>query len=173
MDGRSEPSADATRDVGLAAAAAVSLFRCEPSDPSRCGTGKRRPALNSVWHFSRMLPVAGCWPSRANRGPVGHVSGYRYLGRPPAEEEGVASYIPAPKELAGFPCLKRGRPKTRAAGGGGLRKRWVDNEGAIYEWDGRHGTVEKYSRTGKHLGEFDPSSGEQLKPPDPARTVEP
>ena len=28
-----------------------------------------------------------------------------------------------------------------------------------YEWDSQHGTVEKYDKKGRHLGEFDPDTG--------------
>ena len=42
-----------------------------------------------------------------------------------------------------------------------------------FEWDSRHGTVEQYDKTGKkHLGEFDPNTGEQVKPPNKKRSVE-
>jgi hypothetical protein len=45
--------------------------------------------------------------------------------------------------------------------------------GAIYEWDSQHGTVEKYDARGRHLGEYDPDTGEELKSADPSRRVEP
>ncbi len=45
----------------------------------------------------------------------------------------------------------------------GLRKRWKDYNGKIYEWDSRHGAVEVYDSAGRHLGEFNPDTGEQLK----------
>ncbi|MGG6267990.1 colicin E3/pyocin S6 family cytotoxin [Leptolyngbya sp. AN03gr2] len=82
-------------------------------------------------------------------------------------------YIPAPKLLQAFPDAKPVKPKTSVQGGGGLRKRWKDEEGNIYEWDSRHGTIEKYDRKGKHLGEFDPITGEQLKPANPDYEVDP
>ncbi len=80
---------------------------------------------------------------------------------------------PAPKTIAGIPGLTRARPKTPVQGVGGLRKRWKDSEGNIYEWDSQHGTLEKYNKKGKHLGEFDPETGKQTKPADPTREVEP
>ena len=43
----------------------------------------------------------------------------------------------------------------------------------IYEWDSQHGTVEKYDAQGRHLGEYDPETGEELNPADPSRRVEP
>jgi hypothetical protein len=80
---------------------------------------------------------------------------------------------PAPKELKAFPDAKRAKPKTPVQGGGGLRKRWVGKDGSIYEWDSQHGTVEKYNKRGKHLGEFDPETGEETKSADPSRKVTP
>jgi hypothetical protein len=82
--------------------------------------------------------------------------------------------IPAPKSLEGFPGAKPAKPKTSVQGGGGLRARWKDSKGKIYEWDYQHGTVEVYSKNGRrHLGEFDASTGQQVKPPNANRQVEP
>ena len=81
------------------------------------------------------------------------------------------TYIPPPKSLFAFPEAKRVKPKTPITGGG-LRKRWKD-ENYIYEWDSYHGTVEKYDKRGNHLGEFDPNTGEQTKPADSNRKIEP
>jgi hypothetical protein len=68
----------------------------------------------------------------------------------------------------------RSSRKTPVQGRGGLRPRWRDGKGRIYEWDKRHGTVEIYDRTGKrHRGEFDPMNGKRLAPADPRRRVEP
>jgi len=65
-------------------------------------------------------------------------------------------------------------PKTPKASGKGLRKRWKNFEdGTIYEWDYRHGRVEKYNSRGKHLGEFDYQSGVQIKDANPNRSIEP
>lgn len=58
-------------------------------------------------------------------------------------------------------------------GGGGLRKRWKTKDGTIFERDSQHGAVEKYSKRGKHLGEFNPETGEQTKNADSTREVEP
>lgn len=82
-------------------------------------------------------------------------------------------YVPPPRILTAFPNAKSVKPKTPVQRGGGLRKRWKDEEGNLYEWDSRHGSVEKYDRKGNHLGEFDPETGEQLKPPNPDYSVEP
>ena len=79
---------------------------------------------------------------------------------------------PPPKlPVAGFPDLRPVRPKTGFPGG--LRRRWKDPEGTIYEWDYQHGAFEAYDPRGKHLGEFDPITGEQTKTPNPRQSVEP
>ncbi|WP_260962763.1 colicin E3/pyocin S6 family cytotoxin [Pseudomonas citri] len=83
-------------------------------------------------------------------------------------------YHPTPKGiLPAFPELVRGRSKTAVQGGGGLRPRWTDRAGNIYEWDRQHGTLEKYNKRGKHLGEFNPITGDQTKSADRTREVEP
>ena len=95
--------------------------------------------------------------------------------RPNAKEGGKQhslGYVPAPGSLLAFPDAKRVKPKTGHQGGIGLRRRWKDSR-HIYEWDRQHGHVERYSLKGVHQGAFDPDTGEQLKPADPARTVEP
>ncbi|BCX70095.1 colicin E3/pyocin S6 family cytotoxin [Pseudomonas izuensis] len=81
-------------------------------------------------------------------------------------------YHPKPNVLPAFPGAKWAPPKTRMKGGG-LRPRWKDGSGTIYEWDFQHGAVEKYNKRGKHLGEFDHNSGIQTKPADPTRSIEP
>lgn len=81
------------------------------------------------------------------------------------------TYVPPPRTLPAFPNAARARSKTRAKGGG-LLKRWKDDE-FIYEWDTLHGKVEKYNKKGKHLGEFDSETGEQTKEADPNRHIEP
>ena len=77
-----------------------------------------------------------------------------------------------PADLPAFPDAKRARRKTRF--GGGLRARWKDSEGQIFEWDYKKGTVERYDRTGqRHLGDFDPANGERVSRPSKRRKVEP
>ena len=87
----------------------------------------------------------------------------------------LESYIPPPKELPAFPDSKKADGKTPIRGGGGYRKRWKEQRGKkrIIEWDSQHGKVEVYNKRGKHLGEFDPKTGEQTKPADKSRRVEP
>lgn len=75
--------------------------------------------------------------------------------------------------LPGFPGAVRVRAKTSRQGGGGLRRRWRDGDGTILEWDYQHGTVEAYDRRGRHLGEFDPSTGIRIEGADPTPTAEP
>ena len=55
----------------------------------------------------------------------------------------------------------------------GLRKRWKDDKGHIYEWDSLHGELEKYNKRGIHQGVVDPNTGEQIEPPKNDRKVEP
>ncbi|MFS2158275.1 colicin E3/pyocin S6 family cytotoxin [Pseudomonas sp. Pseusp122] len=85
---------------------------------------------------------------------------------------GDHSYHLPPIGLAAFPDAVQVDAKTKIQGGGGLRKRWKDSKGRIYEWDSQHGAVEMYDKRGKHLGEFDPNTGEQTKPAKPGRKVE-
>lgn len=86
---------------------------------------------------------------------------------------GDHSYHPPPKGLTAFPDAKVAPRKTPLQGGGGVRKRWKTKDGVIFEWDSQHGTVEKYNKRGKHLGEFNHETGEQTKDADKKREVEP
>jgi len=82
--------------------------------------------------------------------------------------------MPPPRRLSAFPDALPAKPKSPVQGGGGLRPRWKDAKGRIYEWDSRHGTVEIYGRSGRrHLGEFEPITGRRIKRADPRRRVEP
>jgi len=83
----------------------------------------------------------------------------------------LAAIVLPPDVPPGFPLAERARAKTRFVGG--LRKRWVNPDGTILEWDYQHGRVEKYTRRGQHLGEFDAQTGTQTASADQARTVEP
>lgn len=94
-------------------------------------------------------------------------------GQPGDRRRPIGAYIPAPRSLPAFPGAQPVRPKTPVKGGGGLRRRWKDQKGNIYEWDSENGRVEKYDKRGRHLGEFDPDTGEQTKPAEPTRRVEP
>jgi len=73
--------------------------------------------------------------------------------------------------LPGFPNARKARPKTRF--GGGLRRRWIDADGCILEWDYQHGRVERFNSRGVHLGEFDPDTGQQIGPADKRKHVRP
>ena len=86
---------------------------------------------------------------------------------------GDHKYYKAPEKLIAFPDAVRTDRKTRVKGGGALRKRWKTLKGTIFEWDSQHGTVEMYNKRGLHLGEYDPTTGEQTKPADKTRSVEP
>ncbi|WP_085706824.1 S-type pyocin domain-containing protein [Pseudomonas sp. B35(2017)] len=83
------------------------------------------------------------------------------------------NYHQKPNFLPAFPDARWATPKTPIKGGGGLRPRWKDRDGTIYEWDFQHGAVETYTKRGKHLGEFNHETGAQTKPADPTRKVEP
>lgn len=76
-----------------------------------------------------------------------------------------ANYISPPKTLPGFPGAKVGKRKSD-------RKRWINDNGDILEWDSQHGDVEVYDKRGNHKGSADPGTGQMTKPPVPGRTVE-
>ena len=85
------------------------------------------------------------------------------------------SYIPKPSndELENddfLPDLRREKPKTPVGGGGGLRPRWKDKDGNIFEWDSQHGEMEIYDKQGKHQGSYNPKTKEK-KPPVKSRKV--
>jgi hypothetical protein len=84
----------------------------------------------------------------------------------------ASGYVQPPATLPGFPLAIKTRSKTPFAIGK-LRRRWKDPDGTIYEWDYRHGRVEKYDARGNHQGEYDANTGQKLKDADPTQKVEP
>jgi hypothetical protein len=75
------------------------------------------------------------------------------------------TYHKPPDKLEAFPDAIRVKSKNCIQGGLKYRVAWEDQK-YRYEWDSKHGTVEKYSKkTKKHLGEFDPLTGEFIKKP--------
>jgi hypothetical protein len=80
---------------------------------------------------------------------------------------------PKSGQLPGLPDASPVSRKTPVQGGGGLRPRWKDPKGNIYEWDSQHGEVEGYNPRGIHQGAFDPISGAKIKEADPTRRIEP
>jgi len=78
-------------------------------------------------------------------------------------------YIPAPRLLKAFQKHNVRNPKQEYRGGIAELER---SGGNIYEWDSRHGRVEKYNK-GEAPWEFDPETGEQINPPNPDYEVEP
>ncbi len=121
-------------------------------------------------HIATGKSVYSCRSNGELPGDVG--SHERYASeKPDAPQPGER--VPAPDSLEGFPEATRVKSKTPVQGGGSKRRRWRDSDGSILEWDSQHGTVEKYNRRGKHLGEYDPNTGEQTKPAKPEREVEP
>ena len=70
------------------------------------------------------------------------------------------TYIPAPKELPGFPGAEKLQNKK------GKRPAWNLPNGDLGEWDSQHGEVEVYDKTGKkHKGAYNPETGEKEKEP--------
>jgi hypothetical protein len=99
-------------------------------------------------------------------------------GEPPEDwdDKNNHKYKPSPEkpeDIKGIPNLRKVRKKTSVQGGGKKRTRYKDKKGNIYEWDYRHGTLEKYNKRGKHLGEYNPKTGKQLKPANKTRRIEP
>jgi putative cytotoxic protein len=94
-------------------------------------------------------------------------------GSPRAMPEAGQAYNKPPSSLPAFPAAARARGKTPVQGGGGMRPRWKDPDGKIYEWDYQEGHVEVYNRRGRHQGAFDPQTGRKIKSADPERRVEP
>jgi hypothetical protein len=85
----------------------------------------------------------------------------------------LCAYKVPPKTLPGFPKAKATKPKTPIGPKGDKkRKRWKDPDGTIYEWDYLHGTVEKYDKRGKHLGEYD-QNGSKRKGPERDQRIDP
>jgi hypothetical protein len=84
---------------------------------------------------------------------------------------GDHSYHLPPIGLSAFPDAFPVKSKSSIQGGGGKRSRWKDKKGRIYEWDSQHGAVEIYDSQGKHLGEFNPETGEQTKRATPGRAT--
>ena len=84
-------------------------------------------------------------------------------------------YHPAPKteEITGFPGLIEQKRKTRKRNGGGLRERWKDAKGKrLFEWDSEQGELEVYRYSDvKHLGSFDPYTGERRGPAKDERRI--
>jgi hypothetical protein len=83
------------------------------------------------------------------------------------------SYIPPPKALIAFSDAVIVKSKTLIQGSNQKLRRWQTPDHKFYEWDYQHGTVEKYDKSGRHLGEFDPVTGKQTKKADPNRRIEP
>jgi hypothetical protein len=84
---------------------------------------------------------------------------------------GLSVVTTAPRRLTAFPDGSKGQVQELCNGRGGLRRRWKDRKGRIYEWDSENGRVELYDKQGKHLGEFNPDTGERTKDAEPGRTT--
>jgi hypothetical protein len=132
------------------------------------GAEKLGPQAKKLWEKLRDERGSVRDPGK-NRG----TNPNRRSGNDPPESRPRGEPVPPPKFPPGIPGLRVEKRKTPVEGGGGLRKRWRDEDGNIYEWDSRHGTVEKFDKRGRHRGELDPETGEQVKPRVPERKVEP
>ncbi|NML35513.1 hypothetical protein HHL14_32475 [Paraburkholderia sp. G-4-1-8] len=122
-------------------------------------------------------PQNGRFISKDPIGLAGGVNVYAYAPNPVGwiDPLGLNKYIPAPASLPGFPDAVVTKRKTPVQGGGMLRKRWRLPDGCICEWDSQHGEVEKYNKRGRHLGAFDPNTGDSIfgKVADSTRRIEP
>lgn len=94
---------------------------------------------------------------------------YVVLSRPALG--GDIKYHRPPAILPAFPDAFPVKSKSSVQGGGGRRSRWKDRKGRIYEWDSKTGAIELYNKQGKHLGEFNHLTGEQIDPADPERST--
>ncbi|GGP62244.1 hypothetical protein GCM10009347_30490 [Shewanella algicola] len=114
--------------------------------------------VSGLWRWAGLIPFA----SEARKlGNVAEAVGDAAT-QTIRQSNHVSNVIRAPKEIPGISGLNRVKSKTPIQGGGGLRERWKDKKGKIYEWDSRHGELEMYNKSGKHLGSFDPQTGKQL-----------
>ncbi|MEU4128652.1 colicin E3/pyocin S6 family cytotoxin [Streptomyces wuyuanensis] len=115
--------------------------------------------INDVRHWTGLAPAY-------NLTVNGLHTYYVLAGETPVLVHNSGGYTPPPsdKKLPGFPDAKyvgKGSPKS----GGGYRARWSLPDGRILEWDSAHGTIEMWTngkKNAKHMGEFDPTSGDQL-----------
>jgi len=101
-----------------------------------------------------------------------------WLGRPfdKNKELGaiiIGKYNPPPKTLPAFKNAKLAPKRKTTSAASGKRKRWIDDDGKIIEWDALHAEVEVYNKRGKHLGEFDPETGVQTKPANSSYKIKP
>nr|WP_314566551.1 S-type pyocin domain-containing protein [uncultured Pseudomonas sp.] len=84
-------------------------------------------------------------------------------------------YFAAPRteDITGFPGLVKQKRKTSKKDGSGLRERWKDAKGRrLFEWDSEKGELEVYRYSDvKHLGSFDPYTGERRGPAKDERRI--
>ena len=84
-------------------------------------------------------------------------------------------YFTAPRteDITGFPGLIKQKRKSSKKDGSGLRERWKDAKGRrIFEWDSEKGELEVYRYSDvKHLGSFDPYTGERRGPAKDERRI--
>jgi hypothetical protein len=91
-------------------------------------------------------------------------------------DRGVPYHEPVrvPNEFKGENGKLPGFPDAKWEGRKYDRYRWKLPDGKTLEWDSRHGELEMYKKNGKkHLGSFDPYTGNKLKGLDKTKTVKP
>lgn len=84
-------------------------------------------------------------------------------------------HISAPKEFRGNQGTLPGFDGSKYVGQtNDKRDKWILNDKTFATWDKRHGVVDLFNKTGqKHLGKYDPHTGNKLKDPKPERTSKP
>ncbi len=84
-------------------------------------------------------------------------------------------HIPTPQEFRGKQGTLPGFDGSKYAGqNNDKRDKWILDDKKFATWDKRHGLVDLFDKTGKkHLGKYDPYTGNKLKDPKPERTSKP
>ena len=78
------------------------------------------------------------------------------------------------KEFKGQQGALPGFPEAKYVGKKHDRDRWELPDKKFLDWDYRHGELEMFNKTGKkHLGAYDPYTGDQLKEGRPDRKAKP
>ena len=140
----------------------------------RGGVGGGRASTYQTTPRSYIKPLSGLLPLCPPAAPGGAAPAPKPTRQgqlPYGQRSAVPPHIDTIKAVFGAD-MKRVQGVTPLQGGGGYRARWLDKKGQIYEFDYQHNALEKYTANGKtHLGEFDATTGRQIKPGDPSRKV--